>query len=133
MSRIRIFILLVLGLMVNITTSAQVSSARYALYQSGDGRSFLLLDTSTGLIQLYSPRKITERSPKGYMYLPQHKLTGFINRVKLNNDMETPGRFSIKKNAKENLFILTDTTDGRCWEVHYGGKTADRYLVRITE
>lgn len=125
--------ILAFGLMIGITASAQGKTNRYALYQTGDCRNYLLLDTSTGLIQQYGPRKLTERKAQGYMYLPQYSLKGFVNRVKLNNDIGVPGRFNLRETGKGSMFILTDTTDGRRWEVHYGKSQSDRYISRITE
>ena len=105
------------------TYRLQLREPRYKLYPTKNMWTFIKLDTVTG--QLWQVHYSVDDSPRQELVLDKSEKIYYLL------DEVICGRFTLYETQNMYNFILLDTIDGRCWQVQWSFKEANRGSVRI--
>lgn len=104
------------------SVSEPVKGANFKLFPTHNYWTFLELDTRYGKIWK------VQFSIKGEEY----RFREIVSLESLaTGENAIPGRFTIYPTNNFYNFILLDQIDGRCWQLQYGNKDNENYLIRI--
>jgi hypothetical protein len=105
------------------SVSEPVNGANFKLFPTYNYWTFLELDTRSGWVWRV---QFSLKEEEGYRYKEIISLETLAS-----GEDAVSGRFTIYPTRNRFNYILLDQIDGRCWQLQYGNKDNENFLIRI--
>lgn len=110
---------------LNYKYGKEEQSKEYQLYPTQNIWNFLQLNTATG--QIYQIQFSSKSSERTYLIINAENLNN-LDRKYFGFDT---GRFELYPTQNMYTFLLLDKILGRVWQVQWGFKKEDRFIIKI--